>query len=113
MSNFKLKTGTILVLEGHSDCAKDLEDSVGKLLLHTAALDNHAQQLLLQELEPVFPEADNVMLTKLPEKIEIKETLDDSNLHAAPGTDGITSFLYKECWDTLKETSQPSHRELH
>ena len=41
------------------------------------------------------------MLTELPAKKEIKETLDESNLQAAPGTDGLTSFLYKECWHIL------------
>ena len=30
--------------------------------------------------------------------------LDSSNLHAAPGTDGLTSFLYKKCWDILGES---------
>ena len=44
------------------------------------------------------------MLTKIPDKAEIKETLDDSNLHAAPGTDGIASYLYKECWDILDDS---------
>ena len=87
---------------GHSNCAKFLEDSVGELLLHPATLDHHAQSILLQEVETVFTEADNEMLIKPPTKKEIKETLDDSNLHAAPGTDGLTSFLYKECWPILE-----------
>ena len=36
-----------------------------------------------------------------PTKKEVKDTIDNSNLHAAPGTDGITSYFYKECWDII------------
>ena len=57
--------------------------------------------MLLSEVSPVFTEADNVILKKSPSKAELKEVLASSNLHAAPGTDGLTSYLYNECWDVL------------
>ena len=66
--------------------------------------DPTAQSLLLQEVDIVFTDTDNIMLTSIPDKKEIKATLDNSNLHAAPGTDGLTSFLYKECWGILGDS---------
>ena len=54
-------------------------------------------------MEPVYTEADNNELEKLPEVEEVKSVLFDSNLNAAPGTDGITSLLYKVHWDILGE----------
>ena len=41
------------------------------------------------------------MLTSPPSKKEVLETLQDSNLHAAPGTDGLTSYFYKECFNIM------------
>ena len=38
---------------------------------------------------------------KTPTMNDVKDVLDDSNLHAAPGTDGIPSLLYSKCWDTM------------
>jgi hypothetical protein len=81
-----------------------LENSVADLLLHPAQLDHAAQQVLLAEVEPVFTEADNQMLCALPDKKEVKEILWDSNQHAAPGTDGLTAFLYKQCWEVLGDS---------
>ena len=40
-------------------------------------------------------------LRTLPTKDLVKNVLFDSNLNAAPGTDGLTSLLYKELWPTL------------
>ena len=31
----------------------------------------------------------------------VKDTINASNLHAAPGCDGIPSLLYKVCWATI------------
>ena len=89
------------IIQGHTACAKYLEDSVADLLLHKAQLDPVAQHILLQEVEPVFTEADNEMLSTLPTEKEVKETLSSSNQHAAPGTDEITAFLYSKHWDIL------------
>ena len=72
---------------------------MAKLFLSPAVLDPAAQDVLLAEIEPVFTPEDNEMLLALPNKDEIKEVLFNSNLKAAPGTDGLTSLLYKECWD--------------
>ena len=47
---------------------------------------------------------------KVPNKEEIKEVLKVSNLHAAPGSDGLTNYFYLKCFpiigDTLVEFSQ-------
>ena len=52
-------------------------------------------------MDPVFSKKDNEMLLALPDLEEVKDVLFSSNLKAAPGTDGLTSLLYKECWDAL------------
>ena len=98
---------------GHEECSKYLEDLVGQLLLHPAQLDTLAQEELLREVEPVFSASDNAMITKAPTKEEVKDSVSNSNLHAAPGTDGLTSFFYHSCWDvvgdSLTEVSQAIH----
>ena len=99
-SILKLETpsGTLL---GHEACAEYLEQSVEDLLLHPVLLNQAAQDVLLGEVLPVFSEIDNQKLLKLPTKIEVYDTLADSNQHAAPGTDGITSFFYKQCFKII------------
>ena len=77
------------VLEGHSQCANYLENEVKALLLTDAGLDLAAQHLLLDEVAPCFTEADNAILRTAPTLQSVKETIDASNLHAAPGSDGI------------------------
>ena len=89
------------ILEGHKACAQYLEDSVAELLLHPAILDPQAQEVLLSEVEPVFTETDNQMLCAEPSKDEVKKVVWDCNQHAAPGTDGLTAYLYKQCWNVL------------
>ena len=64
------------------------------LLLHHSNLSEAAQDELLAEVPIVFTEVDNALLTKTPEKEEVKNSVLTSNLHAAPSTNGLTSFLY-------------------
>ena len=45
--------------------------------------------------------ADNVMLSAPPDKDEVYETVQEANHRAAPGTDGITSLVYKLCWSSM------------
>ena len=90
-------------LQGHSACAAYLESSVEKLLLHPAALNPAAQQLLLGEVVPVFTAQDNKKILTPPTSKDVKVTVCNSNLNAAPGSDGIPSLLYKECWSVLGE----------
>ena len=40
------------------------------------------------------------------------ETLNNSNLKAAPGTDGLTSLLYKVCWDSLGDALTEVSQEI-
>ena len=89
------------ILEGHQACASYLEQTVEELLLHPADLDLAAQAALLAEVDIVFTLADNEHLLKQPTKQEVLDTLAASNQHAAPGTDGLTSFFYKQCFDVM------------
>ena len=43
------------------------------------------------------------MLLTLPTKDDVLKTVQKSNLKATPGTDGITSMVYKECWESMGE----------
>ena len=99
-SILKLQTGDIL-LEGHDACSEYLETVVSDLLLNPAELDSSAQEILLEEVIPTVTLADNSMLLAMPSKEDVFNTLKASNLKAAPGTDGITSLVYKECWDSM------------
>ena len=98
----KLQTPKKLI-EGHTACAKYLENEVKHLLLTEAGLDQDAQDSLLEEISPSFTDADNAVLLAPPTLQDVKDTVSNSNLHSAPGTDGIPSFFYKECWRTMGE----------
>ena len=89
------------LLEGHDACAKFLEKTVEDLLLHPAELDEMAQETLLKEVQVVFTEQDNMKFLTSPTKVVIEKVLCNSNLLAAPGTDGIPGLMYKEHWDLL------------
>ena len=99
----KLRTDDGLI-EGHDSCAAFLAGEAAKILLNPAVLDEAAQARLLAEVNTVFTEEDNRNLEKEPTKDEVKNVLFQSNLNSAPGTDGITSLLYKVCWDTLGDS---------
>ena len=53
-------------------------------------------------------------MTEIPDKKEVKESVWSANLNAAPGTDGLTTFLYYHCWnifgDSLTEVVQSLHQ---
>ena len=68
-----------------------------------AELDQEAQEILLAEIEPVVTTEENLKLASIPKKQEVLETLKEANLQAAPGTDGITSLVYKLCWSSMGE----------
>ena len=90
------------LLEGHDECANYLEDQVADLLLQPSVLHQAARDILLDEVEHVFTDADNENFAKIPDEKEVKKVLDSSNLLAAPGTDSIPSLLYHECWPIMK-----------
>ena len=97
-----LKLDTELgVLTGHDACSDYLIDQVTGLLGQPVQLDPVAQETLLAEVNKVFTEEDIAGLRAVPEKEEVREVVFNSNLSAAPGTDGITSLLYKEHWNLL------------
>ena len=100
-------------LEGHDQCAQYLEQTVADLLLHPAHLDEGAQEALLREVQPVFTSKDNTMLKKAPDKEEVKLSVWSSNLHAAPGSDGLTTFLYQQCWDVMGDSLTEVTQSIH
>ena len=73
-------------------------------LTNQAVLDPRAQDILLSEVEETFTDADNEKLRAAPTKAEIKSVLDSCRAHAAPGTDGLTVYLYQQCWQTLGDS---------
>ena len=101
------------LLEGHKACADYLERQVNQLLLKPASLDCQAQHQLLREVSPVFTTKDNDMLTKVPSKLEVKLSVAKANLQAAPGTDGITTYFYHKCWDTIGDAITEVTQAIH
>ena len=67
----------------------------------------------MKEISPVFSEKDNTMFKAVPTEKEVKEVLSNSNLLAAPGTDGIPSLLYHECWNVFKEPLTEVAQAIH
>ena len=101
------------MIEGHHKCAEFLENEVKNLLLVDAGLDESAQARLLEEVLPCFTDSDNALLSATPTMEDVKETIDNSNLNAAPGNDGIPSLFYKKCWDTMGEPLTEVMTEIH
>ena len=92
------------IIEGHTECAAFLHSTVKKLIGYPAILDIESQNALLDEIEPVYTSADNVKFELTPTNDEILQNLKLSNLNAAPGTDGISGLVYKECWGSLGDS---------
>ena len=109
----KLQVDENTVIDGHKACAAHLEGLVAELLHPHPDLDTVAQDHLLAEVLPVFTQADNDLLTRTVTKDEVQKTLGAANLHAAPGSDGITSFLYKECWETVGDDLTEVVKAIH
>ena len=111
-SILQLKTESGM-LEGHAACSKYLEDSVALLLTSPANLDEAAQNELLKEVKVVFTKEDNAMLLKPPTKEEVKESVWSGNVNAAPGCDGLSTLVYKHCWDVLGESLTEVTQAVH
>ena len=72
-------------------------------------------QTLLEEVVEVLTKEDNQMMKKIPTDQEILEVLNDANLQAAPGTDGLPGLpglLYKECWVTSGQSLSEVVRDI-
>ena len=108
----KLETGSG-ELAGHKACSDFLHKEVADLLLHPAVLDPAAQQALLHEVEKVFTDSDNEKITSPPNKEEVEESVKTSNTQAAPGSDGITSLMYKEHFDILGDALTEVAQAIH
>ena len=81
-----------------------MEKAVSDLLTKPAQLDLKAQELLLQEVKPVFTEEDNIKIKKIPSKEDVKESIWSARVDAAPGSDGLSMLVYRQCWDTLGDS---------
>ena len=84
-----------------------------KLLLTDPNLEQDAQNTLLKEILPSFTEVDNDILKAPPTLQCVRDTIDASNLQAAPGCDGLPSLLYKVCWDILGQALTDVMKEIH
>ena len=102
-SILKLQTPTGMI-EGHTACSEFLEKSVEDLLLNPPQLNPMAQSALLDNVEKVFTEDDNIKLLAEPTRQEVIDTLAESHLHAAPGTDGLTSYFYHKCFHIIGDS---------
>ena len=76
------------IIEGHNACSNYLQDILANLLEKPAELDLQSQDNLLSGVTASFTDKDNEMLTAIPTKVEVEESLKTSNLHAAPGNGG-------------------------
>ena len=72
-----------------------MEKAVSDLLTKPAQLDLKAQELLLQEVKPVFTEEDNIKMKKIPSKEDVKESIWSARVDAAPGPDGLSMLVYR------------------
>ena len=97
----RIKQSAILELDteegikkGHEECSLYLAKHVSMIIEQDIDLDPTAQEMLLDDVTPVFTEEDNNKLLELPDKEEVKSVLKNSKHHAAPGTDGISSYLF-------------------
>ena len=93
-----------LIIKGHKKCSEYITQSVANLLETPYNFCATSQNVLLNEVEPVFTEEDNEKMLEIPNKSEIYDILKDSNLHAAPGNDCITSYFYYKLFDIIGST---------
>ena len=98
----KIKNSNILklmtergLIEGHDGCSNFLQSMLEDLLLHPANLDTTAQQVLLNEVKPVFTDKDNASLTAKVTKEEVWHSIVTSNMKSEPDSDRITSLIKK------------------
>ena len=103
------------VLDGHVPCAEYLNNNVKELLENSFVPDRTAADTLLAELGEEFTEDDNEKLLASPDKEEVWQVIKSSNLHAAPGKDSITNYLYYKHFaiigDALTQTVKCIHED--
>ena len=99
-SILQLKTESGIV-EGHAACTEFLENAVSYIFTSPASLNQSAQKELLKEVKVVFTKEDNEMLMKTPIKDEVKDSVWSGNVNAAPGCDGLSTMVYKDCWEIV------------
>ena len=58
----------------------------------------------MNKLETVFTDKNSEIIMKKPTKQVIKQLIQDSNHHTAPGSDGLTSYIYLKCFNIIGDT---------
>ena len=53
------------------------------------------------------------MMKKIPTKQEVKESVWSANINAAPGNDGLTTLVYKHCWEVLGDSLTEIAQQVH
>ena len=103
-----IKKSSILKLQhenmtflGHQECMNYLQSKVSDLLEKEAQLDVAAQEALLNDVGVSFSDSDNQLLTALPTKEEVKESVRTANDGAAPVSDGISNLVYHTCFNII------------
>ena len=86
---------------GQDECHRFLENDVKNLLSNEHVEDEESTTDLLNEIQSTITDEDNEILLKTPDMNEIKNVIKDSNLHSAPGFDGVPVALYDACWNSL------------
>ena len=66
-------------IEGHKDVSTFLENSVRDLLENPVALNNTAQEALLDELEVIFKKEGNAEFSKAPSRGEVWRVISTAN----------------------------------
>ena len=101
------------LIEGHDNCSAHLQKTLEDLLLHPANLDPVAQVALLDHVEEVFTKRDNDRLIAPVTREEVWESVLTSNVNSSPGTDGITSLVYREHFDILGDALTDVVKAIH
>lgn len=61
----------------------------------------HDNSIIEQVITPEVSLEDNIMLTNLPSREEVKNTVFSMNANGAPGPDGFGGFFFQNYWDII------------
>lgn len=95
-----LKNGNVIL-----DKAEDIEQHVLQYYKALFATDNSCcpNQLVEDVIPPLVSAEDNVMLTNLPSREEVKNAVFSLNANGAPGPDGFGGVFYQKYWDIISD----------
>ena len=82
-------------------------------LFDESPLNVASQETLFNEIDVVFTEEDNLAMTAPPTMEEVYKVVKQANHSDVQGTDGIPSYLYFKCFDSLGESLTAVIKEIH